>query len=107
MRPNLTQDSLIEALRQLRATHPGLPAVSWNISQFVTVLRGEVYTGASDNDRDVLAAYQEALGGQIDERHQYETGRGTRQSVTLTTAFTDIPVHITGSYPVTAALAVA
>lgn len=102
---HLTQDSLIEALRALRKAHPELPGIHWEISQFPSVgLRGSVFS--HDTDSEVLAAYVDAIGGEITQGFEFsypaQDGRQQMRRLELRTVWADVPFTITGAMPVTA-----
>lgn len=102
---HLTQDSLIEALRALRKTHPGLPDIRWEISSFPSVgLRGSVFSHHADSE--VLAAYAAAIGGRVARGFEfnYPSAEGQRvmQHLELHTVWADVPFTITGAVPVAA-----
>lgn len=98
---NLTQDTLIAALRALREAHPDLPAIDWRIGQYAHELQGEV--GPADTYK-AFQAYAGVIGGEITEGARYTYAvRGVdtlMQVYRLRSVWADVPVAITGSVPV-------
>jgi hypothetical protein len=97
----LTQDTLLEALRCLRKAHPELPAIDWRIGQYAHELQGEV---GPANTIAAFEAYAAVLGGGITEGAQYTyepAGVPTLMQVyRLRSVWADVPVALTGSVPV-------
>lgn len=98
MPSQLTQDSLIQALVQLRKAYPDLPAVRWEIGDFPDLegLRGRAF---GENAADVLLAYAEALGGEITPQRVFDCRDRRMQSLSLDTMFADVRVEIRGAVP--------
>lgn len=97
----LTQDSLIEALRSLRSAHPDLPDICWEISPYCSVgLRGHGHT--AENDLKVLEQYAEVIGGQIEATHKFTAHRGELQSLLLKGTWAEVPICLTGSVSIEA-----
>ncbi len=99
MTVQLTQDSLIEALRALRQDHPELPAISWEISPYSNAgLRGHAYT--QDRDLEVLEAYATVIGGSIRPAIIFNAAGVDMQSFALHGRWADVPFHLSGSVTV-------
>ncbi len=101
MQAQLTQDSLIEALRALRQDHPELPDISWEINPYCqSGLRGHAFS--PDRDLQVLEAYAVVIGGVIKAAHCFTCQQGDMQSFVLRGQWADVPFVLTGSVSVAA-----
>jgi hypothetical protein len=109
MRPDLTQDSLIEALRLFRQAHPELPAVAWEIPRHARLgIYGRLF--AEIDDRPLMEQYAEALGANVvvDSRPYSDPEWGQRLALVAVGEFADVPFVLRGACPAnSAALAVA
>lgn len=96
MPSQLTQDSLIQALIQLRKAHPNLPAIAWEISPHPSV--SGLFGKASGTDSvDVMLTYAEVLGGEITTGITFNVVGARHQMLRLNTEFAEVRIEIHAS----------
>ena len=95
-----TQISAATALVQLLTEYPDLPTLAWRISDHASLANTLYGSGPNSEDpRPIVAAWAEALGGEVAET-PFNLDGEARVEFAVRTVWRDVPVRICMSYPV-------